>query len=79
MKYPMEPDRDFGIPGRERSRQMNSILDEVRHLSENGVKEVTLLGQNVNSYRDMSAESHSFIHFTGENPGVDRSLDVQSS
>lgn len=38
------------VRGREISRDMNSVLDEVKKCVEEGYKEITLLGQNVNSY-----------------------------
>lgn len=51
--------------GRERSRDVESILREVRDLRDRGFKEVTLLGQNVNSYRLGSEESQDILDFPG--------------
>ena len=49
--------------GRERSRDVESILREVRDLRDRGFKEVTLLGQNVNSYQFIDQSSESIVDF----------------
>ena len=52
--------------GRERSRDVESILKEVRDLRDRGFKEVTLLGQNVNSYRSQEISFPDLLRMVAE-------------
>lgn len=64
--------------GRERSRTLSSVVDEVKQLSQRGFKEVTLLGQNVNSYRDdESADGGDFADLLAACAQVDNSMRIR--
>lgn len=52
--------------GRERSRRPKDVIAEVKDLAKNGTKEVTLLGQNVNSYGNTFEEKFSFADLLRE-------------
>ena len=61
------------VRGRERSRKASDILLEIIGLAKNGYKEVTLLGQNVNSYMRSENEKNGFDY---KNISMNTSLDV---
>lgn len=54
------------VRGRERSRSMQSIIDEVKSLVAEGYKEITLLGQNVNSYGNDLKDGTNFAKLLNE-------------
>ncbi len=60
--------------GRERSRSLTNIVREVGELSQRGFKEVTLLGQNVNSYRD---GENDFASLLASAAAVDRTMRIR--
>jgi tRNA-2-methylthio-N6-dimethylallyladenosine synthase len=60
--------------GRERSRSLESITKEISQLSERGFKEVSLLGQNVNSYDD---NGRDFADLLAACAAVDRSIRIR--
>lgn len=60
------------VRGRERSRDMNSIISECEKLINDGYKEITLLGQNVNSYgNDVPDENVNFANLLREVAKID--------
>lgn len=62
------------VRGRERSRQPDDIIKEVEELNKKGISEITLLGQNVNSYgNDMSVD----ITFVNLLKRIDSETDIK--
>ncbi len=60
------------VRGRERSRDLASITYEARALVADGVKEITLLGQNVNSYQGKDGEGFSDVLEAVAKTGIER-------
>ncbi len=63
--------------GEEASRPFDDVLTEIADLADQGVKEVTLLGQNVNAYRspfegDQVADLATLIEYAADVPGIER-------
>jgi len=60
------------VRGRSVSREFQDVISEVRSLSDRGVKEVTLLGQNVNAYSNGGADFPSLLSAVADIPGIER-------
>lgn len=63
--------------GEEVSRPLDSVLTEIAILAEQGVREVNLLGQNVNAYQGLNHQGDSvyfpeLLHYVARMPGIDR-------
>jgi len=58
--------------GRERSRASEAVLAEARDAAAHGFKQITLLGQNVNSYRHDDWDFAKLIKAVADTPGIDR-------
>ncbi len=63
--------------GEEVSRPLDDVIAEVAHLAAGGVREVNLLGQNVNAYRGESHEGEivdfaELLHYVSRIPGIER-------
>lgn len=58
--------------GRERSRDPEGITEEARQIADQGFKQITLLGQNVNSYRSGEWDFAQLITAVADIPGIER-------
>lgn len=62
------------VRGRERSRNVNDILAEINQLCGKGITEITLLGQNVNSYSDGTKDGGAFARLIRR---IDKETDIK--
>ncbi|MGB3340709.1 MAG: tRNA (N6-isopentenyl adenosine(37)-C2)-methylthiotransferase MiaB [bacterium] len=60
------------VRGRVRSRPVDDIIAQINHLIENGVKDITLLGQNVNEYAHRGIDFAGLLNKVVEIPGLIR-------
>jgi tRNA-2-methylthio-N6-dimethylallyladenosine synthase len=60
------------VRGRERSRPLDRVLDETRSLIELGARDVTFIGQNVNSYLDGDVDFAGLLRAANDVPGLAR-------
>jgi len=58
------------VRGRERSRKKEAIVNEIKNLVKKGIKNITLLGQNVNSYRDGGCNFVKLLKIIDEIEGI---------
>lgn len=58
--------------GRERSRSVENVVEEVKRLADSGFKQITLLGQNVNSYRHEEADFADLMQAVSGVHGIER-------
>lgn len=60
------------VRGRERSRKVDAVISEIADVASKGCREVTLLGQNVNSYRDMDVDFPKLLGLVSEIDDIHR-------
>jgi tRNA-2-methylthio-N6-dimethylallyladenosine synthase len=60
------------VRGREKHRTINEIMSEIQNLSQKGYKEITLLGQNVNSYKDGNSNFVDLLKAVNDIDGICR-------